>query len=100
MRNNIGYIDKSIRMLLALVICLLVFTKTISGTSAIVLFIISVMLLATCLNGNCPFYRLLGINTKRNLNDKAKIYERNQAMLNNYHKNYKEMFSITDKGLK
>ena len=100
MRNNIGYIDKSVRILLAVAICFLVFTKTVIGTPAIVLFLISVILVATCLNGNCPVYRLLGINTKRNLNDKAKIYERNQAMLNNYHKNYKNMFSVTDKELK
>ncbi len=94
MRSNIGFIDKIIRVTLSLTIALVVFSQLITGTWAIALFLVAYMLLVTSFRGNCPFYRLTGINTNRNLNDKARIYqfhERNQTLLKNYLKNHQEM---------
>lgn len=93
MRNNVGTADKAIRITIAFTISILVFTKAFVGTTAIVGFLLVMILMMTCFKSNCPFYRLFGINTNKNLNDKAKIYERNQTLLRNYLKNYNERYS-------
>jgi hypothetical protein len=63
MKKNIGVIDKVVRILIALVIVILAFTKVISGTLAIVLLIISGIFILTSLIGICPLYLAFGINT-------------------------------------
>ncbi len=93
MRNNLGTGDKAIRITIALTISVLVFSKAFVGTTAIVGFLFVMILMMTCFKGNCPFYKIFGINTNKNLNDKAKIYERNQTLLKNYLKNYQEGYS-------
>lgn len=93
MRNNVGTPDKTIRMIVVITILVLVFDKIISGPISVIFFLFSMFLLSTCLKGNCPVYRLFGISTNKNLNDKAKIYERNQTLLKNYLKNYNERYS-------
>ena len=90
MRNNLGTPDKVIRIAATLLIFALVFTKTITGVLSIASFIISIILLSTVFNSNCPVYRFFGINTNKNLNDKARASERNQTLLNNYMRNYHE----------
>lgn len=87
------------RMLVVIIIGCLVFSKLIIGVAAILLYVLAIALVFTCFKGSCPVYRLLGINTKRNLNDKAKIHERNQALLKNNNNNYKYMFSVPGKGI-
>ncbi|MBV9988851.1 MAG: DUF2892 domain-containing protein [Chitinophagaceae bacterium] len=100
MRNNIGAVDKTIRLTVALTISLLVFSSYISGPRAVFLFLFAFGLVITCFKGNCPVYRLLGISTNRNLNDKARQYEyqRNQTLLKNYLKNYRERYSEMGNG--
>lgn len=58
-----GNADKGIRVLIALVIALLYYNDTISGTLAYVLMGISIVLLVTSLINFCPLYKLLRINT-------------------------------------
>jgi hypothetical protein len=95
MRNNLGTTDKAIRTTIAITIGILVFGKFIVGTISLGLFLFAIALVITCLKGNCPVYKIFGFNTNKNLNDKARIYERNiyernQTLLKNYLKNYQE----------
>ena len=63
MKKNMGGIDKVIRIVIALVIIILAFTKVISGTLAIVLLILSGIFILTSLISFCPLYLPFGINT-------------------------------------
>jgi hypothetical protein len=65
MKKNIGTIDKAVRLGLAAIILLLYFTNVISGTLALVLIIVAMILTLTSLIGVCPFYIPFGINTIR-----------------------------------
>lgn len=66
MKKNVGKLDRIIRLALAVLVAVLYFTNVISGTLALVLGIIAVILLVTSLIGTCPLYMLLGISTKEN----------------------------------
>ncbi len=100
MRNNIGATDKTIRITIAFTISILVFSGFIAGPLSPICFLFAIALVLTCFKGNCPFYKILGINTNKNLNDKARIYERNQTLLKNYLKNYNEGYSGIEKEFK
>ena len=63
MKKNMGTVDKTIRIIVAVIIGLLYFTKVINGTLAIVLLIIAVVLVLTSFISFCPLYTLLGINS-------------------------------------
>ena len=63
MTNNMGTIDRVIRIAAAVVVAALYFSGTISGVVAIVLGVIAAVFLLTSLIGFCPAYPLLGINT-------------------------------------
>lgn len=63
MKRNMGNTDKGIRVIIALVVALLYYNDTISGTLAYVLMGISIVLLVTSLINFCPLYKVLGINT-------------------------------------
>jgi len=63
MKKNIGKTDKMIRLFLAAVIAVLLFTKVLSGTLGIILFIVAVVFVVTSLISFCPFYTLFGIST-------------------------------------
>lgn len=65
MKKNMGTTDKAIRILIAVVIGVLYFTNTISGTLAIVLGILSVVFLLTSFINFCPLYLPFGINTSK-----------------------------------
>ena len=65
MKKNIGTADKTIRIFIAAIIALLYFTKVISGTLAIVLLIFAVLLVLTSIFSFCPWYPLLGMNTRK-----------------------------------
>lgn len=66
MKKNMGTIDKTIRILIAVVIATLYFTNTISGTWAIVLGILAVVFVLTSFISFCPLYLPFGINTLKN----------------------------------
>jgi hypothetical protein len=65
MKKNVGQIDRIIRVALAVLVAVLYFTGVISGTWAILLGILAVILLVTGLVGTCPLYMLLGTSTKK-----------------------------------
>ena len=65
MKKNMGIVDRIIRVLTAVVIGFLYFNGTISGTTAIVLLVISVIFLATSLISRCPLYIPFGIKTHK-----------------------------------
>lgn len=63
MKKNMGIMDRAIRAFAALVIAVLYFTGSISGTAAIVLGVFAVILLLTSVTGVCPLYGPFGIST-------------------------------------
>lgn len=63
MKLNMGNIDRTIRISIAIVISVLFFTNIISGTIAIILLILAGIFVLTSFIGFCPVYTLLGINT-------------------------------------
>jgi hypothetical protein len=65
MKKNVGATDRSIRLLLAIVIAILYFTDVISGTLAIILGIIGVALVITSLFSFCPAYAVLKLSTAK-----------------------------------
>lgn len=100
MRNNLGAIDKTVRIILVITILILVFNRFIAEPLSVFFFLFAMFLLNTCIKGNCPLYRLFRINTNKNLNDKARIYERNQTLVKNYLKNYQERYSGVENDFK
>lgn len=66
---NVGPVDKTIRILTAIVIAVLYFTNVISGTLAIVLGILAVMFVFTSFIGFCPLYLPFGIHTSKKKNN-------------------------------
>jgi hypothetical protein len=65
MKKNMGTIDRTIRILLAIVVLVLYLLKLISGTAAIILGIFAVVFLLTSLVGFCPLYVPLKISTRK-----------------------------------
>jgi hypothetical protein len=65
MKKNMGNLDKGIRILIAVIIAILSYTKVLDGTLAIVLLILAGVFVLTSIIGFCPLYLPLGINTNR-----------------------------------
>jgi len=67
MKKNMGIADRVIRILIAVVIAILYFTKTepVTDTVGMVLLVIGAVLLLTALINFCPLYKLLGIKTHK-----------------------------------
>ncbi len=66
MKANIGTLDRIFRIITALVIGTLYFTKTINGTGATALLVIGVILMLTSFIGFCPLYYPFKIKTNKN----------------------------------
>lgn len=64
MKKNMGTVDKTVRILTAVLIIALYFTNIISGTLAIVLLIVAGAFIATSFISFCPLYLPLGISTR------------------------------------
>jgi hypothetical protein len=64
MINNMGVIDRIVRVLLALLVVVLYMMGQISGTAAIILGVIAAIFMVTSAVGYCPLYQLLRISTK------------------------------------
>ncbi len=64
MKKNMGSFDKAVRILVAVAIIALYYTKQIGGTAAIVLLVIAGIFIVTSFISSCPLYMLFGINTK------------------------------------
>ncbi len=65
MKQNVGTIDRIIRIVAALAIGALYATGVISGTVAIVLGVLAVVFIATSFLGFCPLYLPFGLSTKK-----------------------------------
>jgi glucose uptake protein GlcU len=65
MKQNMGSIDRGIRIIAAVLIGILYLTNQITGTAAIILGIIAVVFLLTGFISFCPLYVPLKISTKK-----------------------------------
>lgn len=60
-----GKADRILRILLAVVIAVLYFTDSISGTAAIILLILAGIFILTSFVGFCPLYAPFRISTRK-----------------------------------
>jgi len=65
MKLNMGFIDRLIRVVIAVVIAVAFFSHQISGTFATVAMIIAIVFLITAFVGFCPLYKPFGISTRK-----------------------------------
>ncbi|HOJ99852.1 MAG TPA: DUF2892 domain-containing protein [Termitinemataceae bacterium] len=65
MKQNMGLVDRLVRVVLALVVGVLVLTGQLTGVAAVILGIFAVVFLLTSAVGFCPLYVPLGISTKK-----------------------------------
>lgn len=65
MKVNMGSVDRIIRIAIAIVILILYVTEIISGTTAILLLVMSSILIVTSLLKVCPLYLPFGISTDK-----------------------------------
>jgi hypothetical protein len=63
MKKNMGTLDRTIRVILAVVFGYLYFSGTVTGTLGYVLLAFGGIFLLTSLVSFCPLYPFLGINT-------------------------------------
>jgi hypothetical protein len=63
MKKNMGSIDKSVRIVLALVAVVLFFTHVVTGVLGIVLLVLAGVFVLTSLISFCPLYWPFGIST-------------------------------------
>ncbi len=64
MKKNIGKLDRAIRLIVAAVIVVLYFAGVLSGTLAVVLFILAAVFILTGSLEICPLYLPFGISTR------------------------------------
>ena len=62
--KNMGVLDRTVRIVIAVAILALFMMKKVDGATAIVLGIVAVVMLATSLVGWCPLYTLLRISSQ------------------------------------
>jgi len=65
MKQNMGSADRILRVVLAVLVAVLYFTESISGTVAIILGLFAVIFLATSAMGFCPLYLPFKLSTKK-----------------------------------
>ncbi|MFK5982424.1 MAG: DUF2892 domain-containing protein [Flavobacteriaceae bacterium] len=63
MKKNMGGADRMIRIIIAIIVAVLYFTETITGTLGMVLLVLGGVFLLTSFINFCPLYTILGINT-------------------------------------
>jgi uncharacterized membrane protein YkgB len=64
MKKNMGHADKTIRLVAAAVLAVLLIAGVVKGTPAIVAAILAAVFVITTLVGTCPAYIPFGISTK------------------------------------
>lgn len=65
MTQNMGNVDRTIRIIIAIAIGALYFTGRIGGTLAIVLGLFAAIFVVTSFIGTCPLYIPIGLSTRR-----------------------------------
>lgn len=63
MQKNMGNLDRTVRVVVALIMGVLIGTGVVTGTLGYVLLAFSAVFVLTSLVSFCPLYTLLGINT-------------------------------------
>lgn len=71
MKKNVGSLDSMIRIIVAVVIALLFYFQVLTGTWAVILGAIAIILVITSLVNICPLYMPFGISTRRELSRKS-----------------------------
>ena len=61
--KNMGTLDRAIRIVIAVVIAVLHFNGILSGLTATVLGIFSIIFIITSFVGICPLYTVIGLST-------------------------------------
>ena len=69
-KTNLSLLDKTVRISIALGITILFFTGVISELTAVAGLVAALFFAGTGFSGYCPVYRIFGIKTHLNLNDK------------------------------
>ena len=65
MKKNMGSTDKIIRIAAAVIIAVLYFTNTISGTLALILGAFAIIFIITSFVSVCPLYIPFGLSTRK-----------------------------------
>lgn len=65
MKLNMGSPDRIVRILIAIIIAVLLFTNVVQGALAVILGIIAIIFVVTSVIGFCPLYVLFGLSTKK-----------------------------------
>jgi hypothetical protein len=68
MKKNMGSIDRAVRLIVAVLIVILYFTQTITGTLGMVLLIVAGVFALTSFISFCPLYAPLKISTCKSKN--------------------------------
>ena len=63
MKKNMGQLDRLVRFTIAILVGVLFYTETISGTLGYVLIALSAVFLITSFISFCPLYTLVGLKT-------------------------------------
>jgi hypothetical protein len=66
MKQNVGNLDRTLRLLAAALIAVLYFAHVISGTLAIVLLVVAAIFIVTSFINFCPIYAIFGLSTSKN----------------------------------
>ena len=64
MKKNMGFTDRIIRSVLAVIFAVLYFTGTIPGTLGMVLFGVAIVFVLTSFISFCPLYAPFGLSTR------------------------------------
>ena len=65
MKKNMGTIDRVVRIVIALVLAVLFFTKVLTGVLGIVLLVVAAVFLLTSFISFCPLYLPFGLSTRK-----------------------------------
>jgi uncharacterized membrane protein len=63
MKKNMGVIDRVLRILVAIILAILYFTSTVTGTFGIVLLVLAGVFVLTSIISFCPLYLPFGLKT-------------------------------------
>jgi hypothetical protein len=63
--SNLSLLDKTLRLMAAIILAMLFFTDTVTGTLGIVLIVIAAIFLVTSAVGICPVYMAFGIHSNK-----------------------------------
>ena len=67
MQQNVGYFDRALRIIVAVIIVGVLFQEQRTGMPLLLWLVVAALLMGTGTLGYCPLYGLLGISTRRAL---------------------------------